>query len=320
MCALASFPRLYPDELLYSGLARYHIRSGNQKFRQTDLDLFGYSSQQAYRVTLTNNLKGLVKQIAHISDCRVRSLMEHNTLYPFYAAFLSPIEIRKLESATIEKRSGSILEQARVDLDSASDRRKYLKFCPLCLESEIGEYGEPYWHRSHQIPGLIICTLHQTLLLDSTVVVEAQGTHYYAASYENCPIDTAQIELSSESFKQLLGISEDLTWLMNLKLDFHGMRWLRDRYVTILSRQGMVKKLLRDELKFDERDIYQSFCDFYGEDCLNLVEPRFVNTEGKYLIHCLFAGDLDPKIDRVAHILITRYLSGSIAEFLTHKN
>ena len=110
-----------------------HIRSGNQSFRQTDLDLFGYSSQQACRVTLTNNLKGLVKQIAHISDYRVRSLMEHNTLYPFYAAFLSPIEIRKLGSATIEKRSGSILEQARVDLDSTSDRRKHLKFCPLCF-------------------------------------------------------------------------------------------------------------------------------------------------------------------------------------------
>jgi hypothetical protein len=80
--------------------------------------------KQAYKLSLvgsTGHTSVLVKQIAHISDYRVRLLMENHTLYPFYAAFLTPIEIRKLESATIEKRSGSILEQARVDLDKLSN-------------------------------------------------------------------------------------------------------------------------------------------------------------------------------------------------------
>jgi hypothetical protein len=315
MCALASFPRLYPDELLYSGLARYHIRSGNQNFRQTDLDLFGYSSQQACRVTLTNNLEGLVNQISHISEYRVRWLMENHTLYPFYAAFLTLIEIRKLGSATIEKRSGSILEQARVDLDSTSDRRKYLKFCPLCLEAEIEQYGEPYWHRLHQMPGLVICTQHQIFLLDSSVLINSQGVHYHAVSHENCIVDMDQSELAPDSLKHLLEIATDLVGLVNTRIDFRGMGWLRDRYIAELCKRGSVKKLLRGEFKFDERELFQSFGGFYGEDCLNWIEPRFVDTEGKYLIHCLFAGDLDPKIDRVAHILIIRYLFGSITDF-----
>ena len=315
MCALGSFPRLYPDELLYSGLARYHIRSGNQNFRQTDLDLFGYSSQQSCRVTLTNNLKCLVRQIAHVSNYKVRSLMVSHTLYPFYAAFLTPIETRKLESATIEKRSGSILEQAKVDLDSTSDRRKYLKFCPLCLEAEIKQYGEPYWHRLHQMPGLVICTQHQISLLDSSVMIDGHGVHYHAASNENCLIDMEHSELAPDSIKHLLGIATDLVWLVQTSINFRGMGWLRDRYIAELCRRGSVKKLLRGELKFDERELFQSFSDFYGEECLNWIEPRFVDTEGKYLIHCLFAGDLDPKIDRVTHILISRYLFGSIASF-----
>ena len=318
MCALASFPRLYPDELLYSGLARYHIRSGNQKFRQTDLDLFGYSSQQACRVTLTNNLKGLVKQIAHISDYRVRWLMENHTLYPFYAAFLTPIEIRKLESATIEKRSGSILEQARVDLDSTNDRRKYIKFCPECFDTEVEQYGEPYWHRSHQIPGVIICTKHKILLLDSTVLTDGHGIHYYALNRDCCSIDTTpQVEIEPGHREHLLGIAADLEWLMQVRIDFRGMVWLRDCCITELCRQGSVKKLLRERLKFDEPVLYQSFCAFYGVDCLNAIEPRFKQTEGKYLIHCLFAGDIDPKIDRVAHVLIARYLFGSIDNIFT---
>ena len=151
---LSFFSILYQDEILYSGLARYHIRSGNQNFRQTDLDLFGYSSQQICRITLTNNVKHLVKEIFHLSSNSAGALLRHNTLYPFYATFLTRMEVRKLELAMIEKRSGSILDQAKVDLDSYSEsftaligRRKYLKFCPLCLESEIEQYGEPYWHR-----------------------------------------------------------------------------------------------------------------------------------------------------------------------------
>ena len=318
MCALASFPRLYSDELLYSGLARYHIRSGNQSFRQTDLDLFGYSSQQACRVTLTNNLKGLVKQIAHISDYRVRWLMENHTLYPFYAAFLTPIETIKLESATIEKRSGSILEQARVDLDSTNDRRKYIKFCLECFDTEVEQYGEPYWHRSHQIPGVIICTKHKILLLDSTVLTDGHGIHYYALNRDCCSIDTTpQVEIEPGHREHLLGIAADLEWLMQVRIDFRGMVWLRDCCITELCRQGSVKKLLRERLKFDEPVLYQSFCAFYGVDCLNAIEPRFKQTEGKYLIHCLFAGDIDPKIDRVAHVLIARYLFGSIDNIFT---
>ena len=37
---LGYFPTPYPDELLYSIVARYHIRSGNKSFRQTHQELF----------------------------------------------------------------------------------------------------------------------------------------------------------------------------------------------------------------------------------------------------------------------------------------
>jgi TniQ len=201
-------------------------------------------------------------------------------------------------------------------LDSTSDRRKYLKFCPLCLAAEIEQYGEPYWYRLHQMPGLVICTQHRILLLDSSVMIDGHGVHYHAASHENCIIDMEQSELAPDSLKHLLEIATDLVWLLNTRINFRGMGWLRDRYIAELCKRGSVKKLLREELKVDERELFQSFSDFYGEECLNWIEPRFVDTEGKYLIHCLFAGDLDPKIDRVAHILISRYLFGSIASCL----
>ncbi|WP_428992390.1 TniQ family protein [Acidithiobacillus ferrooxidans] len=38
---IAFFPEPYPDELLYSICARYHIMSRNNDFRHTVEDLFG---------------------------------------------------------------------------------------------------------------------------------------------------------------------------------------------------------------------------------------------------------------------------------------
>ena len=314
---LSFFPIIYSDELLYSVLARYHIRSGNQNFSQTDIDLFGYSSRQVGRVTLTNNVKHLAQEIAHLSAHNVKELMHKHTLYPFYKAFLTYIDKRKLEMAMIEKRSGAILEQAKVDPYSYNDRRKYLKFCHLCLESEIEQYGEPYWHRLHQVPGIMVCPHHKIPLIDSSVPIDGKGVHYYAASLSNCNVDIAQVKLVSESIETLLGIATDIQWLMNSRMDFQGMRWLRERYLAQMVKLGLAHKRLRGEVHCDTQELLKSFCTFYGRDCLNLLEHRFILTDGNYLIHCLLSNDLDPKIDRVAHFLITRYLSGSIAEFFT---
>lgn len=96
---LSFFPILYPDELLYSALARYHIRSGNKSFRQTDLELFGYSSQQLCKVTLTNNLNYLVKNLSLFSQITVSDLLQNHTLYPFYATFLMPQEAWQLKDS-----------------------------------------------------------------------------------------------------------------------------------------------------------------------------------------------------------------------------
>ena len=57
---LGSFPTPYPDELLYSVVARYHIRSGNKSFRQTHEELFETVELQPDKIVLPNNLNFLI--------------------------------------------------------------------------------------------------------------------------------------------------------------------------------------------------------------------------------------------------------------------
>jgi len=57
------FPTLYPDELLYGGLARYHIWSQNISLKATVDDLLGSRSASAV-IDLPNNLDKLCKQLS----------------------------------------------------------------------------------------------------------------------------------------------------------------------------------------------------------------------------------------------------------------
>ena len=93
---LGSFPTPYPDELLYSIVARYHIRSGNKTFRQTHEELFETVELQPDKIVLPNNLNFLVSQLPQGSQLTVESLIKRNTLYSFFRSFLTPIETRVL--------------------------------------------------------------------------------------------------------------------------------------------------------------------------------------------------------------------------------
>src|SRR5258707_529671 len=48
-------------------------------------------------------------------------------------------------------------------------RPEFLRRCPDCVKSDRQQYGEAYWHRLHQVPGVRICPIHDCVLEDSAV-------------------------------------------------------------------------------------------------------------------------------------------------------
>ena len=136
---LGYFPTPYPDELLYSVVARYHIRSGNKSFLQTHQELFENTELQPDKIILPNNLNFLVSQLPVGSKLTIESLIKKNTLYPFFRTFLTPIEIYSFKNLLREKSSSSISQAAKI---SAKERNTVLKFCPKCHQEDEQKYGE----------------------------------------------------------------------------------------------------------------------------------------------------------------------------------
>ncbi|ABA23096.1 Tn7-like transposition protein D [Trichormus variabilis ATCC 29413] len=312
---LSFFPTLYPDELLYSTLARYHIRSGNKSFKQTDLELFGYSSQQICKITLTNNLNYLVKNLPLRSQQKVENLLQNHTLYSFYATLLMPQEAWLLKNSMSNKFSGSILDFAKVANNSSDDSKKFLKFCPECLEKDTQKYGEPYWHRIHQVPGILVCPIHRVVLHNSCIEVESKGIHYHAASIDNCLLANNVKKLTNKTVETLSILAHDINWLIHSSFAFQGLAWLRAQYQRYLLDKGLLKTFAGGKFKFNDCGFAQLIFEFYGQESLEALNPKLTQNQGKYFSHCLFGCDLNPAIDRITHILMIKFLANSIEEF-----
>ena len=86
---LSFFPNPYPDELLYSLISRYHIRSGNTSPKITLQEIFNSQTTIA-TADLPYNLGKLIENIKFISNNRVDELICKHTIFPFYNPFIPP--------------------------------------------------------------------------------------------------------------------------------------------------------------------------------------------------------------------------------------
>ena len=309
---LGYFPTPYPDELLYSVVARYHIRSGNKSFLQTHQELFENTELQPDKIILPNNLNFLVSQLPVGSKLTVESLIKQNTLYPFFRSFLTPIEIYSFKNLLREKSSISISQLAKI---SDKERNSVLKLCPKCQQEDEQKYGEAYWHRQHQIPGILVCLKHQIALSRSQVLLNNRQIHYCALSQLELKInqDTYPENLINKS----LALAQEIDWLSHNYIDFRGMTWLRNRYKSLLIERGFITKYSSSKFKYHEQQLTDAFLGFYGKEFLQAIQPAILNKLETYLEYYLLSCDITQTIDRITHVLIIKFLCGSIRDIFT---
>lgn len=167
---LAAFPTPFPDETLYSIVARYGRRFSQQK-RLLSLDLFGtFNRPQRFR--LLGKLDTLEAAIPDRFGMSVDRLIDDHTLFPYYAPFVPPRIYERLRDAmrTTPYRFNS--EDFRPFICQLSCGPKWLRYCPTCASEDRATYGERYWHRLHQAPGVAICPRHKVWLEDSSAAAD----------------------------------------------------------------------------------------------------------------------------------------------------
>lgn len=65
---------------------------------------------------------------------------------------------------------------------------RFLRFCKECREEDVRKVGEAYWHRTHQLPGIMTCYRHKAWLVESDVSVsDLWGGRRFATLEDDTP-------------------------------------------------------------------------------------------------------------------------------------
>ena len=104
---MRNFPVPYPDELIYSLVARAGVRSAITSSKQLLDEVFGDRKVVA-TTDLPSHLSALSKLLVNTGKYDVSQLIYEHTMFPIYAPFVNE-NIRSRAMARMEKRSqGSV--------------------------------------------------------------------------------------------------------------------------------------------------------------------------------------------------------------------
>lgn len=302
------FPILYPDEILYSTIARYHIASGNQSIKATIKDVFGSKGGTAV-MDLPSNINNLIHNLPIKSELTAEYIINNHTLLPFYGAFISPDRYVQIRDSMLSGNSKGIYGRIGI-MASSIKANQYFQFCPICNKEDKEQYGEIYWHRMHQIPCILTCSRHHVPLYKTQVIVRGYNKHQYqAAREEDCQMDDYEYAYPEDVMKKLNMLADDAELLLNGTFERRPLEWFHKQYISKLMGMGFVTA----NGSIYQKKLISSFEDFYGNTFLRLVQSSLNSTD-----ELNWLSDMLRFRDRashpIRHLLLARFLGISLKD------
>lgn len=313
------FPTPYPNELLYSTLARFHIRSGNISPKATIEEVFDSRSVTAV-VDLPANIDSLISNLPIGSNYTAERLIMGNTLYPFYSAFLPPERATMVLQSMKGSSGGSIHNRIGVMASTIKENR-YIRVCKDCAKESLKTYGELYWLRSHQIPAVIICPKHKTLLYDSKVLVHHFNKHEFVpATVNNCNLTEEYTTLTniedvieSEFIPKYIQLVDNVDKLLNNHYPNKPPDWFFSLYKERLKLMGLAN--INGSVK--QKELREQFVAFYGENLLKIVQSTVSDNESCWL--SMMVRKPRKTVHPIRHLLMIQFLGITLEELLNEE-
>lgn len=150
-------------------VARYHRHTAANSVKETLIDLFGSRSMRLTPV-LIGRLGQLARRLPPDRGLTPERLALSTTFYPYCVAY-EPAPVRHAVLRGLIRPAG---ERADAGWDLAAGPAHFptaLRCCSTCLAEAEERFGESYWRRAHQLPGVMVCPEHAVPL----IVADAAG-------------------------------------------------------------------------------------------------------------------------------------------------
>lgn len=207
---MLGFPLPYPNELIYSTIARHGVHSGIISPKELLHDVFGSTCIIA-TIDLSSHLNIIANFYPKPLQISPTFLLYKHTLFPLYAPFIGEEKRQQLiTELTLSDKSFAHLSTGQVA--SRVKQPKFLRYCPACVEKQLEEYGECYWSRLWQVAGCECCVSHGQLL---DTVIQRHNKHrhaFYPATYRTLPLlpqerSNWRESLIAKSLEELLSLA-----------------------------------------------------------------------------------------------------------------
>lgn len=305
------FPIPYPDEMLGSAIVRFQVHVGSNSCELIS-SLFG-SKVVLHTVGLQGRLKFLLNNTPLSDYYDGPTLALKHTLLPYYTAFAGYSTRNRLLNRMLNRYSfkpfvSSTRFAARIP------EAYYPRYCPLCMEEDIKLYGEPYWHRSHQLAGVYFCPIHEIELYDRCPVCDKNFESFNNISYpylsSHCVDGHAvtvqsNFKINKELKAKLIFFSQESNQLLNGDICYQPSKIiklynLRLQEMGLGGRKRMKIKLIA----------LKEFIEFYTPELLDITNSELdITDKNNWIRKVLNFVNLHP----LRHILMIGFLFGSVS-------
>ncbi len=303
------FPVPYPDELLYSICGRFHDRVRYPNKRSVVNELFGSTNAIAV-VDLPSHIGHLVSTLPPGYNYTTDHFINNCTLLPYYSPFLPLERVARIRADMIGENGPSIHSRVGI-MASKVALPLWLRFCSQCAEQDRERFGEAYWHRVHQVPGVEVCPIHKACLQNSNIRARDARVRYEFVPAERVLPKDPRVTKAFLHREVLLSIARDADWLLSHQDLNPGLEFFRQRYIATLIDRELATRSGRVRV----RHLVKAFKERYPPDLLELLNCKIEeHINQNWLVRLLHPSNSNAQ-HPLHHLLLVQFLGHTVEEF-----
>lgn len=262
---ISFFPIPYPDETLYSVISRYKVWSGNTNSKELLREIYGKETLTASR-HLSSDIKILRKNLPENYPFTEEEIIKNLTLYNYYLAFSTNERAKTVYKYMLQGEGSKIFSTLGISNNSINSNMN-LKYCEECLKEDKKLYGEGYWHREHQLYGILICSKHKISLKEIKGNKITNKQEFININHLNLPSEKVIINCNDDIITKQMKLIDNSNKILNNCYMYRELNFFRNFYVDELIKKGISdnKNRLNQDILVDK------FLEYYGEDYLKII-------------------------------------------------
>lgn len=115
-----------------------------------------------------------LQDFAAIAKVSPEQLLWNHSVFPYIAAFFDDSVYARVLSAALA--TGRLASKKGAATQSVSDYVPFRRYCLKCALEDEERWGGSYWHREHNLPGVLVCLRHQSVLRQTSLRTSGPGS------------------------------------------------------------------------------------------------------------------------------------------------